>query len=68
MLWEAKGPPHSRGGGAQSEVPPGLPELAQESPSLLGDEGHLFLTLLSTQELLGAAGELRMEWGPVGWI
>lgn len=45
--------------GAQSEVP--------------GDcwscrEASLVLRLLGTQALLGATEELRMKWGPEGWI
>lgn len=37
-------------------------------PGLQGGCNHLIFTLLDTQALLGAMEELRMEWGPVGWI
>ena len=43
-------------------------KLARGSLSLQGGQGHLFLRLLGTQVPLGAVEELRMEWGPMGWI
>ena len=54
-LWEASGH-SSQGGKAQSEVP----ETA--------GAGSRIQLLLGTQAPLAALGEVRMEWGPVGWI
>ena len=36
--------------------------------SLQGGQDHLVLRLLDTQALLDVLEELRMEWGPTGWI
>jgi hypothetical protein len=38
------------------------------SPGLQGGWGHLVLRFLDIQALMEAKEELRMEWGPAGWI
>lgn len=38
------------------------------SPGLQGAWGRLVLRILVTQAPLSCAEELRMEWGPAGWI
>lgn len=43
-------------------------ELARAYQGLQGGWGYLVLRLLVIQAMLGAAEELRMEWGPTGWI
>ena len=45
--------------GEQSEVP---------VDSWSSSQDRLDLRLLGTQALLGATEELRMKWGPEGWI
>jgi hypothetical protein len=62
--------PHSGGGGAQSEVPGtagtvlGVPWPAWR----LEAETIWFLGSWAPQVLLEATEEVRIEWGPVGWI
>lgn len=46
------------------EVAPGVPRPARS----WGWRGVQVLRLLCTQAQLGAARELRTEWGPAGWI
>jgi hypothetical protein len=50
---------HSLSSLGQVELTPG---------SLQGGQDHLVLRLLDTQALLDALEELRMKWGPTGWI
>jgi hypothetical protein len=46
----------------------GLMELAWGSLSLRGGQYHLVLKILGTQVFLDVMEELRMVWGPMGWI
>jgi hypothetical protein len=43
-------------------------ELAWGFLSLQGGRSHLVLKLSGTKAPLDATKELRVEWGPTGWI
>jgi hypothetical protein len=58
---------YGEGVGEHNKVGAGQLELTRGFLGVQGGRNHLSLRFLDTQSLLGAAEELRTEWGAVGW-